>query len=747
MKYLSIRAAKGLCTSFVFLLVFSALSTAQEKKKFDNFQSALFSQFSLNNEGGPSSMNWIDDGKRYSFVDRGTGQILSYDIKKDKQEAIFTNADHTFPGTNDAFSYQSFEYSKDSKSLVFQTNFRPVYRVSGVSDYYLYSRDSKELKLVAKDARTGELSPDGSKFGYERDGNLFVFDIASGAETQLTDDAGPQKYNGRFGWVYEEEFSLAKGWDWSHDSKYIAFWQQDESMIPMFRSTDYSGNHPTFVEIPYPKVGDRNPDSRIGVVAITGGDVNWMDVPVTGEFYVPRIYWTAREGHLAIMTLNRAQTHLQVFLNDVTTSGGNAAKILDEQGDAWIDISDFFGGITHLISFPEGKEEFFWISDRDGFSHIYRYDYDGNLKNQVTSGEWEVTFVNGIDTKKKTIYYSSTEVSPLERQLYSIRFDGKRKKRLSETEGRHIVNMSPNSLYYIDRYSNINQPTKVALKTTKGKVLKMLTENQATQDFLDSNTFSIPEFIQFTNSDGVTLDVSVLKPADFDENRAYPLVLDVYGGPSAQSVYNQFSANGWHQWLVQNGYVVAQVNNRGSGGYGKAFEKVVFENLGENEAKDFAETAQHLATFDWIDGDNMAIRGHSYGGYISSLTMFLHPGVFKASIVTAPVTDWRLYDTIYTERYMGLLPENEAEYVKSAPITHASKLEGKMLLVHSSMDENVHMQNTMQLSKALIDAGKDVEMRIYPPGTHGVAYDTNSFVLLMRTYTSFLDRHLKGRIN
>jgi dipeptidyl-peptidase-4 len=374
---------------------------------------------------------------------------------------------------------------------------------------------------------------------------------------------------------------------------------------------------------------------------------------------------------------------------------------------------------------------------------MYRYDYSGKLLNQVTSGNWEVVIVHGVNTKKKTIYYSSTEDSPLERHLYSVRFDGKKKTKMSKVEGRHRINVSPNGEYYLDTYSNVNLPTQVELWNTKGKMLKKLVDNKEVKEYINQHVYAPKELMSFTTSYGQKLDTYVIKPIGFDENKRYPMVLNIYGGPESQSVYNEFATNGWEQYLAQEGFVVVSVNNRGGGGYGAKFEKIVYENLGHHESMDYVATANHFATLPWIDGDNMAIRGHSYGGYISSYTTLKHPGVFKVAIVTAPVTDWRLYDSIYAERYMGLLPENQKKYIESASTTYAGNLQGKMLLSHSTMDENVHVQNTFQLVKELIDNGKDVDLKIYPPGAHNVAYDGNSYVLLYTQYVNYLKKHLK----
>lgn len=729
------------------VLAMTSLLLPAQKKSYENLQDALYSGAKLRGASGPENINWIDGGDKFSYVKRnrddGSREIRSFVPKNGQDALVFDGKGLTFPGTDEPFQYVSFHWSQDSKHILFQSNFRKIWRRSGISDYYFYSLKDKSLRLVARDAQTAELSPDGQKIGYERKGNLFVFDFTSGKETQLTHDAAEHFYNGRFGWAYEEEFGLAQAWVWSPDSKFIAFWQSDEREVPVFQMTDYSGKHAEYVNVRYPKVGDVNPVVKIGVIDIASQSNQWMDVALN-DGYIPRIYWTARAGELAITHLNRKQNRLTLSFHDVKT--GKGKTIMQETSEQWIDIFDFFAGVNHLFFFPEDTESFLWISDRNGWSHIYRYNYDGKLLNQVTRGEWEVVTVEAVDTRKNTIYYTSTEKSPLERHLYTINFDGNGKKRLTEGDGRHHVDLSPNGKYLIDRFSNVNTPTQVALWSTRGKMLHRFEDNNEVSEFINGHVYAPRELMQFTTTDGQTLDIYVVKPIDFDPNTPYPLVLNIYGGPGAQSVYNEFGTNSWEQYLAQSGYVVANVNNRGSGGYGSKFEKIVYENLGKWESHDFVETAKFLGGKPWVDEDNMAIRGHSYGGYMASFTVLNHPGVFKVSLVGAPVTDWRLYDSIYTERYMGLLSENEEGYMQSSSSTHAGKLEDNMFIAHSGMDENVHMQNTMQLVKALIDNGKDADLRIYPPGAHGVAYSGKSYILLYSQYMAYLDRHLKEKM-
>jgi dipeptidyl-peptidase-4 len=417
---------------------------------------------------------------------------------------------------------------------------------------------------------------------------------------------------------------------------------------------------------------------------------------------------------------------------------------MEERSDAWIDVEDFFAGVKHFFTFPAGIREFFWLSDRDGYNHLYRYGYDGELLSQVTEGDWTVTRVEGIDTETRTVYYTSTEESPLERHLYAIGFDGTGKRRLTTERGTHNIDMGPNARYYIDRWSNTETPTQVELWTTEdgGRKLETLEDNAAVREFVRSYAYSPVELFDFTTSDGVRLDGSMIRPPDFDPARQYPVLLSIYGGPGSQGVYDAWASEGWYQYLAQQGYVVVDLNNRGSGGYGRDFMEIVYGELGKWEAKDFAELGEWLAEQPWVDGDRMAIHGSSYGGFMTLATMLRHPGIYALGLANSPVTDWRLYDTIYTERYMGLLGENGDGYQRTSLVDRADRLEGYLLLVHSGMDENVHPQNTMQMLTALATAGKDAELRFYPPGAHGAFFDMASYVTMTEVYTNLLCEHI-----
>ena len=435
------------------------IAGAQEKQRFSNIDEAMQAGGILSGRQGPRNVNWIEGGKRFSYIDRdartGTPVIRAYDPATGSDTVLFTNAGLTFPGTSQPFSYDAFGWAQDSRHLVFQSNFQPIYRRSGISDFYVYSLADRGMQLATKGARTGELSPDGAMLGFERDGDIYVTNLSTHQEKRLTRDASEHIYNGHFDWVYEEEFGMAQAWKWSPASSYIAYWQLNDSAEPEVQISDYSGMHQEWEKLRIPQVGDSNATVRIGVVNVSTGQNTWLDTDEKGEFYVPRIYWTSRPDTLAVITLNRQQNVMKLFFFDVRTGGRR--QVMTETSKTWLDVYDFYAGVDDMMTFPSGSHEFFWLSDRDGFQHLYRYDYSGKLINQVTRGSWSVTRVEGSDANKQTIYYTSTEASPLQRQLYSIRFDGTDQHRITTAEGNHRINMSPTATFFLDRYSSLKQ--------------------------------------------------------------------------------------------------------------------------------------------------------------------------------------------------------------------------------------------------------------------------------------------------
>src|SRR2546423_6266229 len=586
---------RGLSVALVICLPFTAF--AQEKQRFANMDEAIQAGSILAGRPGPRNVNWIEAGKRFSYIDRdqqtGAPVIRAYDPASGRDTLLFAGTGTTFPGTNQPFTYDSFQWAQDSRHLVFQSNFQQLYRRSGISDFYIYSLADRSLELATKGARTAEVAPNGAAIGFERGGDMYVTNLSTHQEKRLTRDASEHVFNGHFDWVYEEEFGFAQAWKWSPDSRYIAYWQLNDAAEPVIQISDYSGLHQEWDRIPIPQVGDSNATARIGVVNVATGRNTWLDTGERGDFYIPRIYWTSRPDTLAVITLNRPQNVMKLFFFDVQTGGRR--EVMTETSKTWIDVYDFYASVDNMMTFPSGSHEFFWLSDRDGFQHLYRYDYSGKLVNQVTHGNWSVTRVEGSDPAAQTVYYTSTEASPLQRQLYSVRFDGTGEKRITTAEGNHRIDMAPTATFFIDRYSSLRQPLQVEIWTAPGQKLRTLESNAAVTTWLQSHAYSVPEVFSFTTSGRAHIDGGIWKPLPFDPTKRYPVIFDIYGGPGSQQVYDEWQPSGWTQWLAQEGYIIVALNNRGTNNYGSAFMKVVYKQLGQYAATEFAEAARYLA--------------------------------------------------------------------------------------------------------------------------------------------------------
>ena len=728
-------------------------ASAQENKTYQSLQHALFSGSQLTGGRGPQNVQWLNNGDRYSYTEQNlqhfAPEIRIYNITTGEDSLLFHPAEHIFPHTSMPFHFEDYKWSEDESSILFKTNTTNQnstswkYHLSGSADYYHFDLTSEEITYIDHSAFNAMLSPDGKKVGYHKNGEMFIHDLGSGTEVQLTNSSEDNLYNGRFGWVYEDAFKLTQAWQWSHDSRYIAYWQTDEREVNQLRLANYEGQYPEYTTISYPKPGTNNPVVRIGILDVESGENQWVDLDDKNGL-IPRIYWTANPGELAVVWMNREQTEMKLYFYDVSSQ--EKRLIMEEKSDdGWIDIFSLFSDAKNYFFFPTDRNEFFRMSDKNGFNHIYRSDYDGNLVNQVTEGDWEVTQVLSINTETETIYYESTEAGSLERHLYSISFDGTNKVRHTTSPGKHSFNMSPGGKYYFDRWSNIETPHRIELKTTLngGKLIETFVSSKAVESYIEEYAYQPRELFNFTTEQGVELDGYLIRPHNFDPDKSYPLVLMIYGGPGHQGVFNEFETSTWLQYLSQQGYVIANINNRGSSGYGRDFKKSVHKKLGILEAEDYAATAKHLSERPWIDENRIAIRGHSYGGFMAAISAVLHPNVFKVSLVGAPVSDWRLYKSIYSERHMGLPEENAENYDNSSIMKHAQDLKAKMLVAHSSMDQDVHIQNTMQMITAFTEAGKDIDLRIFPKGWHTVVYNSQSYLLLYQVYTDYLDTHLK----
>lgn len=681
---------------------------------------------------------WLADGQHYSILktDGGTRGIWKVNAASGEESLLIDGAKLTFREGGEPLKFQSYEWSDNQGFIVFTLDERSIWRRSTIGTYAVY--DVAKQKLHALPDHPGgvmnvKVSPDGRHVGYVFEDNIYIMNLETGQESQLTHDARANVHNGRFGWVYEEEFSLVDGWLWSPDSKAIAFWQEDETQVPEFTMTNFMPLYHDYVRIRYPKPGANNPIERIGVIDLGTMRTTWMDLGEQTDICVPRMKWTRDPGTLCITRMNRVQNELALLFADVRT--GRTRVIVQETSETgWIGVED--GAWLHFL---RGKDQFVWASERDGFNHLYLYDYRGTLLRQITTGRWEVAEVLGMSSDEKTLYYLSTEVSPLERHLYRVNLEGKDRRRLTTEPGWHAISMSPTCARYFDTWSSVAHPTQRQLRDGDGALVRAMPGMDAS--VYDDYHWSTKELFTVTTADGFSIDCAMLKPANFDPTKKYPVFFDVYGGPGTQAVRNSWPQT-MQQWYASEGFIVIQADNRGSSGRGTAFKHAVYRQLGKWEAHDYIEVAKHLATLPFVNPERVGIWGWSYGGYMAALTMLLGAEHFHTGVSIAPVTDWTFYDTIYTERFMQTPEMNPEGYKIGSCLEHADKLAGNLLVIHGGLDDNVHLQNTMTFIDRLEEAGKQFDMRIYPNGDHGVAGGFKSRLGLFQYYLDYMKEHL-----
>lgn len=620
---------------------------------------------------------------------------------------------------HDNFNIQGYEFSANEELILLKTDVEPLWRRSTKENYWVYNRNDNTLrKLISGDEKQqyAELSPDGTKAAYVQNNNLFWVDLASGEITQITNDGAHNSIiNGAADWVYEEEFGFAKAWFWSPKGNRIAYYRFDETEVPQFSMEEWGELYPGQITFKYPKAGETNAVISIHVYDLDTGETTTMDIGEETDQYIPRINWTRDNDVLAIRRMNRLQNQEDLLFADVTT--GQTRVILTETSDTWLDVHD------NLLFLKNGKQ-FITTSAKSGYNHVYLYSLEGKEIRQITKGEYDVTEVVGFDERTHNLYYISTERSPLERQFFRIRVDGRRKRTMTEGEGWYSINMSPDFRYYIQTHSDYNQPPVITLHQEGGKQLRVLEDNAALVDTLQRYTYSFKEFTTF-NVNGVSLNAYMILPPDFKEGVQYPVLMYVYGGPGSQTVTRAFESGQrpmWLQYMANQGYIIISVDNRGTGARGRDFKNQTYKQLGVLETEDQLEVARLLAQYGFVDKDRIGIWGWSYGGYMSSLALAKGNDVFDAAIAVAPVTHWKFYDTIYTERFMQTPQLNPEGYEVASPVNLADQIKGDYLLIHGTGDDNVHYQNTVAMVQALIENEVQFQTMFYPNLDHSI-YD------------------------
>ena len=700
---------KKLFLHHLIFLVASVAGQAQKLLTVEDFTTKdTFAQRSV------TGINWMKDGKFYSALD--SNRIVRYNITTGQPvETILDGS--SLP---EKIVITGYSFSDDEKKLLLQTNYQSIYRRSFKADYFVYDIPSRSLKSLSPNGKQSYavFSPDGSRVAFVRANNLFYVDLSGMQEVQVTDDGQFNSIiNGATDWVYEEEFSLVTGFCWSPDGKKIAYYRFDESAVKEYNLQVWGKSlYPVDYKFKYPKAGDVNSTVAIWFYDLASKKRISADIGQEKDVYIPRIQWTKDPDVLSIRKLNRLQNQLEIIHANAST--GTSKVVLREKSDTYLDLK-----FTEELTYLQDGKQFLYISERSGYKHLYLYSINGDLLKQVSSGDFEVSQLIGLDEKTKTIYFTSTELSPLERHLFSITLDGKKKTRLSKTSGTHAINMSNDFQFYIDHHSNASQPVEASLYKTKGNVLvSVLEKNEALVKTAGEYGLSAKEFFSFKTVDGVTLNGFMLKPEKFDSTKQYPVLMYQYSGPGSQEVSNAFAGRHFyfHQLLAQQGYLVVVLDPRGTGGRGEAFKKLTYKQLGKYELEDILAGAKFLAGLHYVDDNRIGIWGWSYGGYMSSLVMTKGAGTFKLGIAVAPVTNWRFYDTIYTERFLQTPQLNASGYDDNSPLSYAGKLQGKFLLIHGTGDDNVHFQNSVMLQEALINAGKKFDSFYYPDKNHSL---------------------------
>ncbi|HEX6590246.1 MAG TPA: DPP IV N-terminal domain-containing protein [Longimicrobiales bacterium] len=724
------RLALGLAA--VALALLPQLATAQTELTVERiFASPEFNPRSV----GP--LEWIEDGRRFTYV-RSDGGLTDLVAEEPTGRTLVLAAGRTLVSEDgmDTVRIENYQWSEDGRRLLIFTNSERVWRQNTRGEYWVYDAQTRRVRPVAATGRQmfAKFSPDGSRVGFVRDNDIYVVDLATGLERRLTHDGSENIINGTTDWVYEEEFDLRDAWRWSPDGTRIAFWQFDQSAVRAFPILDYMELYADPMELRYPKPGTPNSRVRLGVIDLAGGAISWLDAGDGDWEYIVRMDWDPAADRIIYQRMPRRQNRIDVMAADPST--GRSRVLFSDADSAWVDVDDDMTWIN------DGRE-FVWSSERDGYNHLYVHDRNGRVVRQVTRGAWDVTAFHGLSSDGDWIYFSATEQGPLERHLYRVRVDGTRMERLTDEPGTHQIQMSPGATHYVDVYSTASEPPVTRLHRADGTLVRVLEDNDELRATLAATGTTEPEFFEFETSDGVSLNGWMIRPPNFDPARRYPVLMYVYGGPGSQTVVDAWMGQRylWHQMLAQQGYIVASVDNRGTGARGRDFRKVVYQDLGNWESHDQIEAANYLAGLPYVDGDRIGIWGWSYGGYMTALTMMRGGERFAAGISVAPVTDWRLYDTVYTERFMRTPQENPDGYERSAPINHAEGLTGEMLLIHGTGDDNVHWQQTVQLVDALIAADKDFGFMVYPNRNHSIA-GGNTRVHLYDLMTDWVHEHL-----
>jgi dipeptidyl-peptidase 4 len=697
-----------------------------------------------------SGVNSMNDGIHFTSLSsdaEGNVYILKYEYKTGKLvDTLVKNIDLVMPGDEGGISIQSYSLSEAEDKYLIATETEAIYRHSTQSHFYIWDIKEKKLLRLSEDEKQqlAKFSPDGSKVAFVRSNNLYVKDLINNREVAVTTDGKLNEIiNGAPDWVYEEEFSFSRAFAWSYDSKYLAYYRFDERRVPFFNLTFYGNElYPDETQYKYPKAGETNSTVDIYIYELATGKNVRTEINSEQDQYIARINWSRIPGKLSIQRLNRHQNRLDLLLADATT--GKTTILFTETTDKYFEkYTDTEHGAMDAIYFLNDGKQFLWTSEEGGYNHIYLYNMDGKLVRQITKGNWEVTKVYGVDETNKIIYFESHEVSPMEVHIYSIKMDGSGKKKLTTEKGVNSADFSQGFRYFINFNSSTSKPADVTLHDASGKLIRVLENNRQVKEVINEYNLGSFEFIKVPTENNIMLNGYMIKPPGFSASNKYPVLMFCYGGPGKQTVVNEYNPFDyfWFQMLAQQGYIVVSVDNRGTPGRGADFKKANYLQLGKLETIDQTNTAKHLASLPYVDSDRIGIFGWSYGGYLVALCLTKAADVFKMGIAVAPVTNWRFYDTIYTERFLRTPQENPEGYDDNSPINFVDQLQGKLLLVHGMADDNVHLQNSVLFTQQLIRKNKQFEMLYYPDRNHGI-YGAGARLHLYTKMTDFIKANL-----
>lgn len=681
---------------------------------------------------GKPEMISMKDGVNYCLVRNDSLNVYDYENGK-LFRTVLTSGELIPQGDTVAIDMGNFEFSQNEKLILFSTDEETIYRYSTQANYFIFDLNARKLISLSDNGkqRLATISPDESGVVFVRDNNLFFKDLKTMKESRITSDGKVNGIiNGAPDWVYEEEFGFTKAFEWSPDGRRLLYYRFDESNVKEYTLTTYGELYPEQTRYKYPKAGENNSVVTLHCWDKGSGSTVKIDVGTDPDIYIPRIKWTSSPDVLAFYRLNRHQNKLEILLAKAAT--GTSEVICTEENKYYVEINDDWRFLN------DGKG-FILTSEKDGFNHIYHYDMNGKLVRQLTSGNYEVSEILGVDEKSGVIYFRSTESLPVDRYICSVSVDGKKRSLITPQKGTHRAEFSSNYQFFIHTFSDINTPPIVSVNRASGKEIRVIQDNRRLKEQLEQYSLASPEFFSFRTSGGVELNGWILKPADFDPSVKYPVLLTVYGGPGSQTVLNSWSAiSMWNRLLAQEGIIIASVDNRGTGGRGEAFKKMTYLQLGKYETEDQVEAAKYLGNLSYIDKTRIGIWGWSYGGFMVLSCLTQGAEYFSTGVAVAPVTNWRYYDNIYTERFMRTPAENKGGYESNSPTSHAGKMKGKLLLIHGLADDNVHAQNSYDFMNAMVKANNYFEMQFYPNCNHFLNTGKNTVFHLYTRMTDFI---------